>query len=84
MPKGKKHVNEGGEFFWFDCGCGYRWSGGTQTAKTMAFRLHEKKCYIAKACTRDVVNNTSKAWHSLETAGSKDQAVEKHLKKMGL
>ena len=32
---------------WFECECGYRWEGMTQSAKTLAHRLHRKKCNTA-------------------------------------
>ena len=34
----------GGEVFWFECPCSYRWSGGTAGAKRLAYRLHSLKC----------------------------------------
>ena len=33
-----------GMTFWFECGCGYRWEGGSQRDKSMAHRLHSKVC----------------------------------------
>jgi len=50
-----KEMEVGGGLYWFQCTCGYRYMGSTQSAKTMAFRLHQKKCEMAK---RDKLNNT--------------------------
>ena len=41
-------VELGGDHLWFDCACGYRWYGTNQSAKSLAFRLHQKKCELAK------------------------------------
>ena len=35
------------QYFWFECPCGHRSQQPTQRAKTLAFRLHQKKCESA-------------------------------------
>ena len=44
MPKGMKVRTTGVAVYWFECSCGYRWEGDTQSAKLTAHRLHSKKC----------------------------------------
>ena len=48
MPKGMmKELVDVGEYHWFYCKCGYRYTASSQSAKSMAVRLHQKKCEIA-------------------------------------
>ena len=50
MPKGmlSKRADLGRCNYWFQCGCGHRWEGSSQSAKDVAFRLHARKCEVAK------------------------------------
>ena len=49
MPKGLlgKRLEPGGMHLWFQCPCGHRWSGASQPAKNVAWRLHKKACELA-------------------------------------
>lgn len=38
----------GGEVLWFECACNFRWSGSTPAAKSLAWKLHAKKCEMVK------------------------------------
>ena len=39
-----KLVASGGEVFWVQCPCGFRWSGSSESAKKLAYKLHGRKC----------------------------------------
>ena len=55
MPKGMKTFDTGANTFWFVCPCSFRWEGNTQRAKNLAWRLHGKKCEIAR--NMKLINN---------------------------
>ena len=38
----------GGEIFWFECPCSYRWTGSTSQAKSLAYRLHARTCELIR------------------------------------
>ena len=38
----------GGEVFWFQCPCAYRWSGSTPAGKALAYKLHGRNCALIR------------------------------------
>ena len=76
MPKGtmSKTCDRGGMAFWFECGCGYRWEGGSQSAKTMAHRLHSKVCNTSQLSNLEL---RPIAVHKESTTSAIDACLEK-------
>ena len=79
MPKGLKTFYPGDEHHWFVCRCGYRYTGSTQTAKSMAFRLHQKRCEVARG--NQLTHHLGPDCAPLETA---TKAVDDQVKTMKL
>ena len=38
----------GGEIFWFECPCSYRWCGSTSQGKALAYKLHGRTCELIR------------------------------------
>ena len=60
LSMGRSHglkLTSGGEVLWFECACNFRWSGSTDTAKSLAWKLHAKKCEMVKGVDQPVPRN---------------------------
>ena len=64
--------------YWFQCSCSYRWEGHTQSAKTLAFKLHSKICDDAKGAAL-----TNMAWKPMSNAEGKPDTVTRNLRMAG-
>ena len=75
MPKGLKKMDvRGAEQHWFECGCGYRWEGASQSAKNLAHRLHKKNCNTGEL--------TNKVTGHRDFSQSKAERIDKDVAKM--
>ena len=48
---GRSHLKvraSGGEVLWVQCPCGYKWTGSSESAKALAYRLHGRKCQMMR------------------------------------
>ena len=47
---GRSHlkVRASGEVLLVSCPCGYRWTGNTESAKKLTYKLHARKCQMMR------------------------------------
>ena len=48
MGRSQQKLKASGEVLWVHCPCGYRWSGSSESAKALAYKLHGRKCQIMR------------------------------------
>ena len=78
MPKGTKVRTTGVAVYWYECSCGYRWEGNTESAKFTAQRLHSKKCTLRPIYTLSHTEQRPIALHK----ESKTAAIDARLKEL--